>query len=108
MKRIEAIIPQKKLSAINDMLSKIGVTGLTVFESKGRGKEPRNPTYGGSSGLFFPEFNNSHTIMILVSDSSVQKVVESIKKTAVAGKIIISNIENVIDIKENKEGEQGL
>ncbi|SRR5579885_120548 len=110
MKRIEAIIPQKKLTVVDEALSKSGVTGITIFESKGRGKEPIQPMFAGSTrfGMFFPEFNHSNTIMVLVRDQDAEKVVESIQKTAQVGKIIITNIDTVIDIKSNKKGEQGL
>ncbi len=46
--------------------------------------------------------------MVLVRDQDAEKVVESIQKTAQVGKIIITNIDTVIDIKSNKKGEQGL
>jgi nitrogen regulatory protein PII len=110
MKKIEAVIPRKELTAVDEGLKKSGITGITVFVSEGHGKEPIQPMFAGSTGfgMFFPEFNHSNTIMILARDQDVKNVIEAIQKTAKVGKIIISDIETVIDIKTKKEGEQGL
>lgn len=108
MKRIDAVIPQKNLNVVDKALRQSGVTGITLFNTKGRGKITPEPMYAFGPGFFYPEFGDNHTIMVLTKDGDVDRVVQSIKESAGAGKIIITNVENLVDIRQNRKGEQAL
>jgi len=107
LKSVCAIIPEKKLNDVNNALHKIGISGLTIFDTKGRGKNLPEPNQMGH-WLYFSEFGDSNTILILSSDSDVEKIVETIKTTAGIGKIFVTNIEDLIDIQKNTKGEAAL
>ena len=80
---------------------------MTIFDTKGRGKNLPEPNQMGH-WLYFSEFGDSNTILILSSDSDVEKIVETIKTTAGIGKIFVTNIEDLIDIQKNTKGEAAL
>ncbi|MHA7646807.1 P-II family nitrogen regulator [Nitrosopumilus sp. S4] len=107
MKSICAIIPEKKLTEVNNALHKIGISGLTIFDTKGRGKNLPEPNQMGH-WLYFSEFGDSNALLILSNDSDVEKIIETIKATAGIGKIFVTNIEELIDIQKNTKGEEAL
>jgi len=107
MKSICAIIPEKKLGDVNTALHKLGIAGLTVFDSKGRGKHLPQPNQMGH-WFYFSEFGDNNTLLILSSDADVEKIVDAIKANAGIGKIIVTNIEELIDIQKNTKGEAAL
>ena len=107
MKNICAIIPENKLEAVNTALHEIGVKGLTVFNTKGRGQDTPKPNQLGH-WLYFSEFGENNTIMILCSDDDVNKIVDAIQANAGMGKIIVTNIEELVDIQKNTRGKEAL
>lgn len=107
MKSICAIIPEKKLTDVNKALHEIGISGLTIFNTKGRGKHLPEPNQMGH-WLYFSEFGDSNTLLILSKDADVDKTVDAIKTTAGIGKIFVTNIEELIDIQKNATGEDAL
>ncbi len=107
LKSICAIIPEKKLGDVNKALHKINVSGLTIFDTKGRGENLPEPNQMGH-WLYFSEFGDSNTLLIITREADVEKIVEAIKTSAGIGKIIITNIEELIDIQKNTKGEAAL
>ena len=111
MKRIEAIIPQSKMTEAFAALKELSLGGYTYFDSKGRGQNPPTPVHAGrGTSLYTPEFNANLTIYTVVDDSIVEEVVKKIlasTSTGLAGegKIFISDVDEIIDIgtksKEN-------
>jgi nitrogen regulatory protein P-II 1 len=113
MKKIEAVIPAERLSQVSDELKKVGVGGLTCFDSKGRGQMPIQKRSAGRGGVFTPEFNTNCTVLVVVRDGDVDKTVNTIVKAASTGlagegKIFISNVDDVVDIGSKKKGEAAL
>ena len=104
MKRIEAIIPQAKMSDAFSALKELNIGGFTYYDSKGRGQNPPASVHSGrGTSLYTPEFNANLTIFTVVDDSLVEQVVNKIlasTSTGLAGegKIFISEIDQTIDI----------
>jgi nitrogen regulatory protein P-II 1 len=104
MKRIEAIIPQSKMSDAFSALKELNIGGFTYYDSKGRGLNPPAAVHSGrGTSLYTPEFNSNLTIFTVVEDSLVEQVVNKIlasTSTGLAGegKIFISEIDQTIDI----------
>ena len=104
MKRIEAIIPQSKMSDAFSALKELNIGGFTYYDSKGRGLTPPTAVHSGrGTSLYTPEFNPNVTIFTVVDDSLVEQVVNKIlasTSTGLAGegKIFISDIDQTIDI----------
>jgi nitrogen regulatory protein P-II 1 len=104
MKRIEAIIPQSKMSDAFSALKELNIGGFTYYDSKGRGLNPPAAVHSGrGTSLYTPEFNPNLTIFTIVDDAIVEQVVNKIlasTSTGLAGegKIFISEIDQIIDI----------
>ena len=103
MKKIEAIIKPFKLSEVKEALHEIGLSGMTVLDVKGFGRQR------GQDGLdnnqeYHDEFHAKIKIELIVEDSIVVKALESIKNAAYSGKIgdgkiFVSKIEQVLRIR---------
>src|SRR5215471_16508190 len=102
MKKVEAIVKPFKLEEVKDALSGVGVTGMTVVEVKGFGRQKgHTEIYRGSE--YTADFLPKLKIEIVVDDNEADGVVEAIVKAAKTGKIgdgkvFVSPIEEAIRI----------
>ena len=108
MKKIEAIIKPLKLSSVKEALHEIGLSGMTVSDVRGFGRQrgqdkgiPKNTDY-------FDEFHAKIKIELIVEDSIVDKALDSIKNAAYSGKIgdgkiFVSTIEQVLRIRTGEK-----
>ncbi|MEW6589044.1 MAG: P-II family nitrogen regulator, partial [Thermoproteota archaeon] len=93
-----------------DALKEIGITGITITQSRGIGTGER-PILRGSRGTakFVAMYNRLETIMTIVDDSKVEGVVKAIINSAHTGtvgdgKIFVSNVEEAFDIATKQSG----
>ena len=114
MKRVEAIIPNNKMSLVVSAIEGVDVTGITVIESRGRGKGAR-PYVRSSRGTKMQpaEYNNLITVITIVDDSKVEQIVSAILDAASTGtsgdgKIFISNVDETIDIQTKQRSKNTL
>lgn len=113
MKRVEVVIPAERLDRVNDALRQIGVGGVTVFSTKGRGQVPIQQRSAGRGGVFTPEFNTNCTLMVVVNDGDADKVIQAILQSgssglAGEGKVFVSKVDDAVDIGSKKRGDQAL
>ena len=112
MKKIEAIIKPFKLDEVREALSDIGVSGLTVTEVKGFGRQKgHTELYRGAE--YVVDFLPKVKIEIVVADDAVEGAIDSIVKAARTGKIgdgkiFISTIDNAIRIRTGESGGSAL
>ena len=112
MKKIEAFIKPFKLDEVREALSDIGVSGLTVTEVKGFGRQKgHTELYRGSE--YRVDFLPKSKLEIVVSDEEVDRVVETIVKVAKTGsigdgKIFILPVEDAIRIRTGESGDSVL
>jgi nitrogen regulatory protein PII len=112
MKRIDAVIKPFKLDEVKDSLTALGVTGLTVFETKGFGRQKgHTELYRGTE--YKVDFVPKVLISILVVDELVEPVVEAISNAARTGKvgdgkIFVSSLDDVIRIRTGERGRQAI
>ena len=112
MKMIEAIIKPFKLDEVKDALVEIGVQGMTVSEVKGFGRQKGSKeTYRGAE--YTTDFLPKIKIELYVADNMVQKVVDTIVRSAKSGsvgdgKIFVSDISHVVRIRTGETGESAL
>jgi nitrogen regulatory protein P-II 1 len=112
MKKVEAIIKPFKLDEVKDALVAIGVQGMTVTEVKGFGRQKGQvEVYRGTEVevLFVPKVK----VELVVPDHLVDKVVETILKSAHTGsigdgKIFIIPVEDAIRIRTREKGESAI
>ena len=102
MKRIDAVIRPFKLDEVKDRLTAAGVTGLTVFEVKGFGRQKgHTELYRGTE--YTVDFQPKVLISVLVAEDVVEAAVKVISDTARTGKIgdgkiFITSLDDVIRI----------
>jgi nitrogen regulatory protein P-II 1 len=114
MKRIEAVIPQARLEAAFAALKELDLGGFTYYDSKGRGQVPRPELHSGrGTSTYTPEFNVNVTIMVVVNDTMLERVVDKLISSAGTGlagegKIFVSEVDDVVDIGSSKRGEAAL
>ena len=112
MKKIEAIIKPFKLDEVREALSEVGVSGLTVTEVKGFGRQKgHTELYRGAE--YVVDFLPTVKIELVVADNGVDAAIESIVKAARTGKIgdgkiFVSNIEQVVRIRTGETGEGAI
>jgi nitrogen regulatory protein P-II 1 len=103
MKKIEAIIKPFKLDEVREALSEVGVTGLTVTEVKGFGRQKgHTELYRGAE--YVVDFLPKIKLEIVVGDETVDSAIEAIVKAARTGKIgdgkiFVTNIEQIVRIR---------
>ena len=112
MKKIEAIVKPFKLDEVREALSEIGVTGLTVTEVKGFGRQKgHTELYRGAE--YVVDFLPKVKIEVVCEDSVLERAVEAIINSARTGrigdgKIFVSSIEDVIRIRTGERGEDAV
>ena len=112
MKKIEAIIKPFKLDEVKEALNKIGVTGMTISEVKGFGRQRgHREVYRGAE--YQVDFVPKIQLGIVVDASLSNKVVDTIKETAKTGKIgdgkiFVSSLEDAIRIRTGESGVEAI
>ena len=112
MKRIVAIIKPFKLDDVRENLAKIGISGITVSEAKGFGRQKgHTELYRGAE--YVVDFLPKAKIELVVKDEDVDLCIQAISKGAQTGKIgdgkiFVSNVERVIRIRTGEEGDDAI
>jgi len=112
MKKIEAIIKPFKLDEVREALSEIGVTGLTVTEVKGFGRQKgHTELYRGAE--YVVDFLPKIKVELIVSDNTVDPAIDAIVKAAHTGKIgdgkiFVMAVEQVVRIRTGETDEAAI
>ena len=112
MKKIEAIVKPFKLDEVREALSEIGVTGLTVTEVKGFGRQKgHTELYRGAE--YVVDFLPKVKVEVVVADKLVEVAIEAIIKSARTGKIgdgkiFVTSVEQVICIRTGETDEPAV
>ena len=112
MKKIEAVIKPFKLDEVREALSEVGITGLTVTEVKGFGRQKgHTELYRGAE--YVVDFLPKIKVEVIVPDAIVEQAIEAIIKSARTGKIgdgkiFVSTVEQVIRIRTGETGEEAV
>lgn len=112
MKKIEAIIKPFKLDEVKEALHEVGVSGITVTEAKGFGRQKgHTELYRGAE--YVVDFLPKVKLEVVVSDSIAENVVEAISAAAQTGrigdgKIFVTAIESAIRIRTGERDDDAL
>ena len=112
MKKIEAIIKPFKLEDVKASLGEVGITGMTVTEVKGFGRQKgHTEIYRGSE--YTVDFLPKIKLELVVADGVVQTAVGAIVKAAKTGKIgdgkvFVSPIEEAVRIRTEEKGDSAV
>ena len=112
MKKIEAIVKPFKLDEVREALSEVGVTGLTVTEVKGFGRQKgHTELYRGAE--YVVDFLPKMRVEVVVNEADVERCVDAIVSAARTGKIgdgkiFVTNVERVVRIRTGEEDEAAV
>jgi nitrogen regulatory protein P-II 2 len=112
MKFVTAIIKPFKLDEVREALSAIGVTGLTVTEVKGFGRQKgHTELYRGAE--YVVDFLPKVKIEVAIKAELLERVIEAIEKAAGTGKIgdgkiFVTSLEQVVRIRTGESGPDAL
>lgn len=112
MKKIEAVIKPFKLDEVREALSEVGVSGLTVTEVKGFGRQKgHTELYRGAE--YVVDFLPKIKLEMVVSEAHVEPAIEAIIKAARTGKIgdgkiFVTPVEQVVRIRTGETGEAAI
>jgi nitrogen regulatory protein PII len=112
MKKIEAIIKPFKLDEVREALSEVGVTGLTVTEVKGFGRQKgHTELYRGAE--YVVDFLPKIKIELVVAEATVEPAIEAIIKASRTGKIgdgkiFVSPVEQIVRIRTGETNESAI
>ncbi|KXB30160.1 transcriptional regulator [Dechloromonas denitrificans] len=112
MKKIEAVIKPFKLDEVREALSEVGITGLTVTEVKGFGRQKgHTELYRGAE--YVVDFLPKVKIEIVVATENVDAAIDAIIKAARTGKIgdgkiFVTAVEQVVRIRTGETNEAAI
>ncbi|NPA28960.1 MAG: P-II family nitrogen regulator [Epsilonproteobacteria bacterium] len=112
MKKIEAIIKPFKLEDVKDALAEAGITGMTVTEVKGYGRQQgHSELYRGAEYVvdFLPKVKLEVIVPESAVETAVEKIVESARTGKIGdGKIFVTSVEKTVRIRTGEEDEEAL
>ena len=112
MKKIEAVLKPFKLDEVREALSDLGVTGLTVTEVKGFGRQKgHTELYRGAE--YVVDFLPKVKVEVIVQDTLADRAIEAIVKAARTGKIgdgkiFVTSVEQVIRVRTGESGDTAI
>lgn len=112
MKKVEAIIKPFKLDEVKEALHEIGVSGITVTEARGFGRQKgHTELYRGAE--YVVDFLPKVKLEVVVSDDQVDRVVEAVAAAAQTGrigdgKIFVSPIERALRIRTGETNDDAI
>jgi len=112
MKKIEAIVKPFKLEEVKDALGEVGITGMTVSEVKGFGRQKgHTEIYRGSEYTvdFLPKVKIELVLPDVQAESAVAVIVKSARTGKIGdGKVFVSDVEEAIRIRTEEKGEMAI
>ena len=112
MQKIEAIIQPSKLDAVKDALVEAGVSGMTILEARGHGRQKGHTEfYRGRE--YAVDLLPKIKLEMVVSDDFAERVIQVILTSARTGrigdgKIFVSRVDEAIRIRNDERGEIAL
>jgi nitrogen regulatory protein P-II 1 len=112
MKRITAIIKPFKLDEVREALAEVGVTGLTVTEVKGFGRQKgHTELYRGAE--YVVDFLPKVKVEVVVPEASLDSAIDAVVRAARTGrigdgKIFVTAVEQVIRIRTGETGNEAI
>ena len=112
MKKIEAVIKPFKLDDVREALSEVGVSGLTVTEVKGFGRQKgHTELYRGAEYVvdFLPKIKIEVVVPANLLDAAVDAIIKSARTGKIGdGKIFVTPVEQVVRIRTGETDETAL
>lgn len=112
MKKIEAVIKPFKLEDVKDALAQAGITGMTVSDVKGYGRQQgHSELYRGAEYVvdFLPKIKLELIVADEDVDSTIAVIIEAAKTGKIGdGKIFVSPVEKIVRIRTGEQDEEAI
>jgi nitrogen regulatory protein P-II 1 len=112
MKKIEAVIKPFKLDEVREALAECGVTGLTVTDVKGFGRQKgHTELYRGAEYVvdFLPKVKLEVVVPARLLDQAIEAIIRAARTGKIGdGKIFVTSVEQVIRIRTGETGEAAV
>ena len=112
MKKIEAVIKPFKLDEVREALAEVGVTGLTVTEVKGFGRQKgHTELYRGAEYVvdFLPKVKIEVVVVVKLLDQAIEAIVKAARTGKIGdGKIFVISVDHVVRIRTGETNEAAI
>lgn len=112
MKKIEAIIKPFKLDDVREALADVGITGMTVTEVKGFGRQKgHTEMYRGAEYMvdFLPKVKLEIIVATDISETCINTIIETAQTGKIGdGKIFVYDVERIVRIRTGEEDEEAI
>jgi nitrogen regulatory protein P-II 1 len=110
MKKLEIIIPHRRLDEVSEMLKDANTGGMSHYKVEGRGKvKAEAVSVGRGTMKYTPKYVPRTKVEVIVKDDQVEtlinKLVQRLEGDALGGKLFVTDIPLAIDLSTNKRGE---
>lgn len=113
MKKIEVIIPDRALPALNRLFREANIGGMTHYRVEGRGRGKAKPvSVGRGTSHYVPEFIPRTKVEVVVPDAQVEdvlvRILDKIGGPSYGGKVFVSDMPIAIDLITKERGEGAI
>ena len=112
MKKIEAIVKPFKLDEVREALADVGVTGLTVTEVKGYGRQKgHTELYRGAEYVvdFLPKVKLEVVLVERMVDQAIEAIIKAARTGKIGdGKVFVSDVDQVVRIRTGETNESAI
>jgi nitrogen regulatory protein P-II 1 len=112
MQKIEAVIQPSKLDAVKDALVEAGVSGITIFEARGHGRQKGHTEFyrGREYAVdLLPKIKLELVVVDEMKDKAIEAIIGAARTGRIGdGKIFVSKIDEAIRIRNDERGEIAL
>ena len=112
MKRIEIIIPHRRLDDVSEILKDANTGGMSHYRIEGRGKVKAEPVEAArGTARFTPEFIPRTKVEVIVKDEQVEPLIDRLTERLgdeLGGKLFISDVLVTVDLSTKKRGESAI
>jgi nitrogen regulatory protein P-II 1 len=112
MQKIEAIIQPSRLDAVKDALVEAGVSGITIFEARGHGRQKGHTEFyrGREYAVdLLPKIKLELVVTDAMAERAIQAIINAARTGRIGdGKIFVSKIDEAIRIRNDERGEIAL
>ena len=113
MKRVEIIIPHRRLDEVNEILKSANTGGMSHHKVEGRGKvKAQEVAVGRGTMKYTPEYIPRTKVEVIIKDDQVEslinKLVERLGGDSLGGKLFVSDINAAVDLTTTKRGDSAI
>ena len=113
MKKLEIIIPHRRLDDVSEILKSANTGGMSHYKIEGRGKVKAEPVeVARGTASYTPEFIPRTKVEVIIRDDQVEavinKLVEKLGGDALGGKLFVTDVQIAVDLSSKQSGESTI